>query len=217
MKSRAYAFWHFMLCWLARLLFFIIPHGVKNEPRIKDGPYIVCSNHTSAVDPIIICACTRRQQPRFMAKAELFKKPVLGKMISGLGAYPVDRSGRDAGVLMRSIKMLEEGYCIGMFPQGTRRPGVDPETTPVRNGIGMICSHSRATVLPVFIKTRKNRVRPFSPVRVYVGRPVSWEEYTDGGRRDDSASVSRYVFSKICELGGRKYPPVSESNEDNQS
>ena len=202
MKSGFYAVAHFLFAWLARVIFLVFPKGRKNEPRISDGPYVVCANHMSAIDPIIICAATRRQQPRYMAKKELFSVPVLAPCIKALGAYPVDRSGADAGVVLKTVHMLENGYSVGMFPQGTRRPGVDPATTPVRSGVGFICSHAHAQVLPVYLKVRGNKMGFLRPVRVIIGKPIPYEEYTGGGEREgDAAYISKYIFSRICELG----------------
>ena len=114
MKSAAYRIWRFLLAWLVHIIFFVIPHGRKNEPDIKDGPYLLCANHIAATDPIVICDSVKKQQPRYMAKKELFSVPVLGRIISSLGAYPVDRAGRDAGVLVKTVKMLEDGYSVGI-------------------------------------------------------------------------------------------------------
>ena len=203
MKSRAYAFWHFVLAWFVRIVFFIIPKGRKNEPRPEDGPYIVASNHISALDPIIICAVTRRQQPRFMAKSELFRIPLIGGIIKAWGAYPVERTGRDAGVVKKTVSMLAEGKCVGIFPQGTRRRGLEPSTTPVRPGLGFICEHSKAQVLPVKIRGPKYRFIPFLPVFVTVGRPIPYEEYTLGGTQTGSAEITEYLFEKICARDGK--------------
>jgi 1-acyl-sn-glycerol-3-phosphate acyltransferase len=155
----------------------------------------------NAVDPIVICDVLRHQQPRYMAKKELFSKPVLGKVIKMLGAFPVDRSGRDAGALIRSVRMIENGCSIGVFPQGTRRPGIHPSKTEPRAGIGVICEHSHVTVLPVFLKTRGYRMKFLRPVHVYVGKPISYDEYTENGRyANDYRHIGRYIFSAICSL-----------------
>lgn len=205
MKSKFYAVAHFLLAWLARVIFLVFPKGRKNEPRASEGPYIVCSNHISALDPVLICAATGRQQPRYMAKKELFTVPVLSWLIKLLGAYPVDRSGADAGVVLKTVHMLENGYSVGMFPQGTRRPGADPASTPVRSGVGFICSRSRAAVLPVYIKTRNNKVGFLRPVKVIIGEPIAYDEYTCRGEHaSDSAYISKYIFERICELGSDK-------------
>jgi len=202
MKSKLYAFLHFLLIWPARLIFLITVRGQKNEPKISEGSYIVCANHISALDPVYICAAMRHQQPRFMAKKELFSNKFLAALIGGLGAYPVDRTGKDAGVIFKTIEMLEGGKSIGMFPQGTRRRGQNPEDTPVKNGIGLICSKSKAQVLPVFILSKNNEARFLRPVKIIIGKPVKYEEYTQNGANStDITYITKYLFDKVCELG----------------
>ncbi len=202
MKSKFYAVAHFLIAWFFRVIFLVFSKDRQNEPRVSEGPYIVCANHISAIDPMIICAATHRQQPRYMAKIELFKIPVISQCIRALGAYPVDRSGADAGVVLKTVRMLKEGYSVGMFPQGTRRPGVDPADTPVRSGVGFICSHSHAQVLPVYLKVRGNRMGFLRPVKVIFGKPIKYDEYTGGGEHEkDAAYISKYIFARICELG----------------
>lgn len=208
MKTKFYAVMHFLLTWLVRVIFLVFPKGnLRNEPRLSEGNYLVCANHISAVDPIMICSALHRQQPRYMAKAELFRVPVLGRLIGWLGAYPVDRSGADAGVLFRTIRLLENGCSVGMFPQGTRRPGVDPASTPVRGGVGLICDRSHVTVLPVYIRTSGCRVRWLRPVRIIVGKPIPYEEYTGGGEyAGDYRHITDYVFARVCALGREDCP-----------
>ena len=202
MISRTYRIWRFFCAWLVHVIFLVIPHGRENEPVLTDGNYLVCSNHISAVDPVMICSAVKKQQPRYMAKKEIFAWPVIGKCITWLGAYPVDRAGRDAGVIVKTVKMLENGFTVGMFPQGTRCPGVDPATTQPRGGVGLICAKSHVQVLPCYIKTKGNRRRFLRPVHVYIGQPISYDEYTENGKyADDFRHISQYVFDRICEIG----------------
>ena len=97
MKSRTYKVMRFLLAWLFRIIFLVIPHGRKNEPKLSEGPYLLCSNHMSAIDPIMICDVVSRQQPRFMAKKELFGIPLLGRLITALGAFPETAAGARPG------------------------------------------------------------------------------------------------------------------------
>ncbi len=184
-----------------RLIFLISVKGRKNEPERSDGAYLVCANHISALDPIFICAALRHRQVHYMAKAELFKNRFLARFLRALGAFPVNRSGADAGVLRKSCKMIEGGECVGLFPQGTRRVGVDPRTTQVRNGAGLIADSSRASVLPVYIKTKDRRFKLFRRVTVVIGEPVLWSEYTCGGEKSgDYGYITKYVWERICAL-----------------
>lgn len=202
MKSGLYAFLHFILAWLARLIFCVSCKTRKKEPPLSAGPLLVCANHISALDPVLICAVLRKHQPRVMAKKELFDVPVLGWLVRQLGAYPIDRKGANADVILKTIKMLEDGYCVGMFPQGTRRAGTDPSGTPVKSGAGLIALRSKASVLPIHIKCKDYRIKAFRRVKLIIGDPIPYEEYTQGGELEgDSKAITQYIFDRICELG----------------
>ena len=202
MKSKLYAFLHFLLAGLVRLIFCISCKTRKKEPPLEDGGLLICANHISVLDPVLICAVLKKHQPRLMAKKELFKVPFLGWLVTQLGAYPIDRQGANADVIIKTIKMLEEGYCVGMFPQGTRRAGVEPETTPIKAGAGLIASRSKADVLPIHIKTKDYRIKAFRRIKIIIGDPIPYEEYTKGGELEgDSRAITQYIFDRICELG----------------
>jgi 1-acyl-sn-glycerol-3-phosphate acyltransferase len=137
-----------------------------------------------------------------MAKKELFKVPLLNKLVAALGAYPVDRKGADVGAIRKTIKMLGEGRCIGIFPQGHRYKGVDPRETEVKNGLGMIAIKAEATVLPCYIKMKKNRWAPFRRVDVYIGKPIRFEEFDyNSEAQGEYMRISKQVFDIICDMG----------------
>ena len=185
-----------------RFLFRIHPHGSENEPDAADGPYVMICNHISNADPVFLCAATDKQQPHFMAKKELFKVPLVNKLVAALGAYPVDRAGADAGAIRKTIKMLGEGKCIGIFPQGHRQKGIDPRETEVKNGAALIAVKANATVLPCFVKTKKRKWTPFCRVDVYIGKPIKPEELNyDPEAQGEYRRISQYLFEKVCEIG----------------
>jgi len=202
LKSKAYIN---IKKWLAKpviFLFRIHAHNAENEPCEADGPYIIASNHMSNADPVFLCAATDLQQPHFMAKKELFKVPLVNKLVAALGAYPVDRKGADVAAIRKTIKMLGEGKCIGIFPQGHRYMGVEPRETEIKSGLGMIAVKAEATVLPCYIKMKKRKWAPFRRVDVYIGKPIRFEEFNyDAEASGEYMRISRFVFDRICEMG----------------
>ncbi len=183
-----------------RLLFRV--RSVNEEKLPKEGGYIICANHTAMLDVLILSVCNDRQI-RYMAKAELFKIPLLRGLITFLGAYPVDRGGADVKSIRRTISLIDEGYAIGIFPQGTRHPGVDPSTTPIKGGVGMIAYHAKAPIVPAYIRTKGNRVMLFRKTELVIGDPIPYEElgFEKGGSKEYKAATEK-VFTKICALGG---------------
>ena len=201
MKSKAYIWVVKYLSGLVRFLFRITSYGSENEPRAEEGPYIIISNHISNLDPIFLCCATKHQQPHFMAKKELFKIPLLSNLITALGAYPVDRGGADVGAIRRTIRMLEEGKSIGIFPQGHRQRGLDPKMTEVKNGVAMIAARSEAQVLPCFIRTKKRKFTPFCKVEVIVGKQIKFSELKyNPDASGEYSRISKLLFERVCEL-----------------
>ena len=184
---------------IVRFLFRIRAVGRENEPG--EGGYLVCSNHISAADPVIITACMDRQIC-FMGKKELFKIPLLSSLIRALGAFPVDRKTGDVGAVKHAIKLLKEGKCVGMFPQGTRHAGEDPRGTSLRNGAAMIAYHANASVVPVYIHTKSKKLKVFQKTTVVIGKPIPFAEFAYSvENKGEYARIVGEIFDRICTLG----------------
>ena len=186
---------------VVRVLFRIHPHYIENEPDESEGPYVLICNHISNADPVFICAGKLKQQPHYMAKKSLFKIPLLRGIIKAMGAFPVNRGGADVNAIKHAIKLLEDGKCVGIFPQGHRYQGVDPKTTDVKTGAAMLSCKTESQILPCFIKTKKRKISFLTRVDIIVGKPISFSELAyDPEAKGEYARISSYVFEKVCEL-----------------
>lgn len=169
---------------------------------IPKGPVLLCANHLSGIDVILLAASTERQI-RFMAKKELISIPVFGGFLKTLGAFPVDRAGMDVGAIKKAITLLSEGELVGIFPQGTRCAGVHPSKTKAKlhHGAAMMAIRAKATIVPVAIATGGYKIRPFKKVSVIYGKPITYEEYSALDRDlNGYAEITEYVFDRICEM-----------------
>jgi 1-acyl-sn-glycerol-3-phosphate acyltransferase len=96
--------------------------GVHNLPL--HGATIVAANHDSAWDPVVIAFAARRhRQIRALAKASLWKNPLVGRVLDGMGQIPVRRGQADTDALDAAVRCLSAGGCVGIFPEGTRSQG----------------------------------------------------------------------------------------------
>jgi len=86
--------------------------GRENIP--KDGAYIVCANHVSAVDPILVGISIPKRM-YFMAKVELFRNRLLRALMNGLGAFPIKRGEADIKSIKTSLKLLNSGKSLLFF------------------------------------------------------------------------------------------------------
>lgn len=203
MKRKSDTKFHRFICFIFGWLFYSLYRlrvvGRENEP--ENGGFLVCSNHISAVDPILITAAMSHQIC-FMGKKELFKIPLLSSLLRALGAFPVDRSGADVSAVKNSIRLLKEGRCVGMFPQGTRQPGKNPRETAVRNGAAMIAYRADVTVVPVFIHRKDHTPRLFRKTTIVIGKPIPFSEFHyDPEAKGEYNRIANEIFDRVCELG----------------
>ena len=191
-----YAIFAKMVGWFLRIRVV----GGENEP--DTGRFLVCGNHTAKADAVVICYAFRKHQVHCMAKKELFKIPIVAPLIRMLGAFPVDRSGGDVGAIKKAVSMVREGNCMGIFPQGHRYQGVDPRTTPTKNGAALICVRAEADVVPVYIHRKNHTPKMFRKTWIVIGKPISYAELTGGtDGPTDYGRITELVFDRICTLG----------------
>ena len=170
--------------------------GAENIP---ESGAILAANHTAFSDVLVISAGAKRQV-RYMAKKELFKTP-LAPLIKVLGAYPVDRGGADIASIRRTIRLVEDGELVGIFPQGHRYGKRDPRGTEVRAGVGMVAWHTKAPVVPVLVSNKRMKTGIFRKNTVVFGPPVTFEELMfEKGGREEYMTASRAIFDRICML-----------------
>ncbi len=108
--------------------------GLHNLPT--HGATIVPANHDSAWDPMVIAFAARRhRQIQALAKASLWKNPLLRRVLDGMGQIPVRRGQADTDALDAAVQCLSTGGCLGIFPEGSRSQG---RQLRARSGVGRL-------------------------------------------------------------------------------
>ena len=195
-----------------RLLFNVRVKGKENIP--SEGGVLFCPNHIAAVDVISIGVASPRQIT-CIAKKELFSIPVLGGLIKALGAVKIDRGGGDVGAIKTAVKAIQDGRTVVIFPQGHRCPGVNPATTEVRGGAGLIAYHAKCDVIPVCINLKKAKYGLFRKTEIIFGKPLKYDSlgFNEGGR-DEYNRATEIVFEKIVEMGDFSALPAYDPSKD---
>ena len=205
---------HGFLAPIIRFFQRITPVGLENVST--DQNYVICSNHIAAKDVIMIAAAYPKEI-KFVAKKELFSIPVLGWLIKKLGAVKLDRSGSDVAAIRASVNLASAGENVAIFPQGHRYPGVDPSTTPIKNGAALIAYKSGADVLPVYIKTKGVRYHFLGKIEIIFGEPIKNSElgFEKGGSAEYEAATKK-IFNEILKLGGHVPYALPQQKNDIQ-
>ena len=123
-------------------------HTCGNGHVPMDGPLVVVANHGSHLDPPLLGHALGRPVA-FMAKAELFSIPLLGRVIRACGAYPVKRGASDREAIRTATARLQEGWAIGVFLDGTRQE--NGRVNQPMPGAALLAARSGAALLPVAI------------------------------------------------------------------
>lgn len=185
--------WYRFVCAVCGFWFRITHHAVcvEGRERLPEGAAILCPNHTSLRDPVYLAvACGGEMPLRFMAKAELFRVPVVNRVVKSLGAYPVRRGEADMDSIRESMSILRTGGKLLIFPEGTRvTAGKDVEA---KAGAAFLAAHTGAPLVPVRIENARTY---FRPVRVVFGEPIAVR-----GRRAAQNEAAAQVMRAIGEL-----------------
>ena len=122
-------FFHYVYILIKPIICLLFPHRAVGLENVPEGGALLCGNHASAWDPIIIAVCLPNDSRlAFMAKEQLFRIPLLRGIITELGAFPVKRGGSDLTAMKTAMKRLNEGGTADHFPRG------DPGGPPGRGG-----------------------------------------------------------------------------------
>jgi len=174
--------------------------GIENIPQ--KNAFIMVSNHGSLLDPPLLGHALGRNIS-FMAKAELFKIPLLGFIIEACGAYPVKRGIVDKNTIKTACKKLSNDNCIGIFIDGTRQK--NGRVNRPKQGAALLAFKNQKLLLPVAIVNSHRLIRfkfflpLFSKIVIKVGEPV---QPPQSSSRDDLNSVTLHLQDKINNLIG---------------
>lgn len=175
------------------ILYNVQVEGRENLP--KQGPLIICANHTSAIDPIILGVNMPYKKIYSMAKAELFNNKLIGWLMYKLGVFPVKRGEADLKSIKTSLKLLKDGQIMGIFPEGTRNKTGEVKAEP---GVAMIAVKAQAPVLPVAIISN---YKLFKGTMVKIGKAIDMEKYYGQKlQNEDYHNISLDIMRQINQM-----------------
>jgi 1-acyl-sn-glycerol-3-phosphate acyltransferase len=141
------------------------------------------ANHQSNADiPLLLGRLP--VQFRWLAKAELFKIPVFGRAMRGVGYISIDRSNRKSAFesLKQAATTIRSGTSVLIFPEGTRSR--DGHVLPFKKGGFVLAVDAGVPIVPIIIHGTgaimpKGRfvIHP-APVTMEILEPVETSGYT---------------------------------------
>jgi 1-acyl-sn-glycerol-3-phosphate acyltransferase len=189
----------------------------------RDSGFILCPNHVTEIDPVVVghFLYNNKVMPHFLAKASLFKVPVLGGALRATRQIPVERTTAGANRSLEAAQQaIADGGGVIVYPEGTltRDPGMWPMKG--RTGAARLALQTGAPVVPmahwgaheVFPRyARRLYLFPRKTSRVIVGDPVDLSDFRDRPITRDTLNeatdrILDAVTALLAELRGEQPP-----------
>ena len=183
--------------------------GLEHIPRA--GSVILAANHITNFDPVVagawITLALRRRRIHWLGKRELFDWPVIGWAAANGGVHPVNRGSADVESFRLATRILESGYVLFVFPEGTRSP--TGELQEAKDGTALLAIRAGATIVPIGVNNSdavwKKGQRLPSPfprrtITVRIGEAFGIEDVVPDGtdRRVAKGLVTTAIMRRIA-------------------
>lgn len=142
--------------------------GLEKLPAEK---FLLVGNHRSAWDPVLEMGVFRKCPVGFVAKQELFRIPVVGRLMHACFCFSLDRKSLREGLktMEAAADVIRSGAAsVGIYPEGTRSRG--GQLLPFKNGAFKIAQKAGCPVVVVVIRNTEciRRRAPFRRTDVYL-------------------------------------------------
>ncbi|QYG93419.1 1-acyl-sn-glycerol-3-phosphate acyltransferase [Iamia sp. SCSIO 61187] len=184
--------------------------GAENVPR--EGPAIICPNHTSVLDSFFVPSVLPRRIT-YVGKAEYMDSWKTKHLFPAMGMIPIDRGGGSASerALSAAQRVLERGELFGIYPEGTRSR--DGRLYKGHTGPARLALRTGAPIIPVGIRGARDVMppearypTPFRPVVIRFGAPIAMDRFEDrAGDRLVLRQIIDEVMFSIRDMSGQEY------------
>ena len=124
--------------------------GRENLPT--EGPVVYMCNHQGFADITTLCGVLDTIQFAYVAKEELSKLPSYGPWMHRVRSVTIKRGDprESLKAINRGIDLIEEGFSLLIFPEGTRSRG--PFVGEFKKGSMKLATKPQVPIIPISIE-----------------------------------------------------------------
>ena len=183
-------------------------HFERGRSIPATGPAIIVANHLSETETLAMARLVtgHHRFPHFLAKAEVFGWPVVGRVMRAARQIPVLRgTAQAADSLAAAGRALDRGHVVCLYPEGTRTREPDLRPGPGKTGAARLAlAHPQVPVVPVGMWGPRPGTKHLwhrHAVRLIVGEPVDLSRWADRSADPDAVrAATAVIMARITEL-----------------
>jgi len=193
------------------------------EQLRREGGVVLAMNHLSWFDPFVAAhfANDNGRPARFLAKAEIFKAPVIGGMLTSAGQIPVTRGSAEAvNSLHAAIEAVNAGECVVVYPEGTLTRDENLWPMTAKSGAARIALTTGAPVIPaaqwgpqevLAPYTKMPKLFPRKTMHVWAGDPVDLDDLraqpiTTATLREATERIMKAITELLAQIRQEQAP-----------
>jgi long-chain acyl-CoA synthetase len=151
--------------------------GLENLP--EKGPYLLCSNHQSYVDPLVMAGALPYRLFRLafaLGTSDIFGKGFMRHLARWIRVVVLDPDANLVPAMRAGAYGLNQGRILILYPEGERTNTGDP--TVFRKGAAILSVHTQAPIVPIAIEgfykawPRHEKFPKFAELQLVFGKPI---------------------------------------------
>jgi 1-acyl-sn-glycerol-3-phosphate acyltransferase len=207
-KTAGYQFFKRSFLLIATIFFCFRWKGREYFPR--DSGALICANHQSYFDPVLVGICFRKQIS-FVARNTLFDVFLFGRLIRYLEAIPIDRNGLGISGIKETLRRLRRGEMVLIFPEGTRT--LDGHVQALKPGFCALARRGKVPILPAGVDgaydawPRSSRFPRLTKLRTCFGPLITPEQIESMTDEQLVEEVHRRILA--CHRAARRFRGIT--------
>jgi long-chain acyl-CoA synthetase len=151
--------------------------GIEKLP--KSGPYLLCSNHQSYLDPLILASVIPAERFRRLfavGTSEIFGEGLMRRVARSLNVVVVDPDTNLVPAMRAGAFGLRHGMALVLYPEGER--SIDGKPRIFKKGAAILSTHLQVPIVPIAIEgfydawPRNKPFQGFKPLKIVIGDPI---------------------------------------------
>jgi long-chain acyl-CoA synthetase len=211
--------------------FHLKTRGLENLP--EKGPFLVCPNHQSYVDPMVMAGAFpwRLFRDTFaVGTSDIFGAGFMRRLARWLRVAVVDPDANLVPAMRAGAYGLSQGHILLLYPEGERTDDGTPRV--FRKGAAILSIHTQAPIIPVAIEgfyeawPRHKKFPKFANLQIVFGKPIQpppVEKASEAAYEQLTAELKATVVAMWKDLRGKEWREMesgkaeSDSKTDSQS